>query len=160
VVCRFEQFSQVICLLQCLFQTTLLPVLERCGFAQGVQDLVQHSVVLERESSSMRPPQRTQNNRKLISQLQFPEYLFLQRQIRLRASFMQTLQQRGQLAPFVVLLNQRQCFQHQRFASRDLRAAIDMHELDFFFAEGCVGGVVFEFLFEFVAEDEVALAFV
>jgi hypothetical protein len=35
-----------------------------------------------------------------------------------------------------------------------------VHELDFFFAEGCVGGIVFEFLLEFVAEDEVALAFV
>jgi hypothetical protein len=35
-----------------------------------------------------------------------------------------------------------------------------VHELDFFFAEGGVGGVVFEFLLELVAEDEVALAFV
>lgn len=35
-----------------------------------------------------------------------------------------------------------------------------MDELDLFFAEGCIGGVVLEFLLEFVAEDEVALAFV
>jgi hypothetical protein len=33
-------------------------------------------------------------------------------------------------------------------------------ELYFFFAEGCIRGIVFEFLLEFVAEDEVALAFV
>lgn len=35
-----------------------------------------------------------------------------------------------------------------------------MDELDFLFAEGGVDRVVFEFLGEFVAEDEVALAFV
>jgi hypothetical protein len=33
-------------------------------------------------------------------------------------------------------------------------------EFYFFFTERCVGRVVFEFLLEFVAEDEVALAFV
>lgn len=73
---------------------------------------------------------------------------------------MQALEQTGQLSPFVILFNETQRFQDQRFASRDFGAAVDVDELDFLFAKGGVGGIVFEFLFEFVAEDEVALAFV
>lgn len=76
------------------------------------------------------------------------------------ASFVQALKERGQLTPFVVLLDQAQCLQDQRLASGDILSAVDMEERDLFVTESCVGRVVFQFLLELVAEDEMALALV
>jgi hypothetical protein len=48
----------------------------------------------------------------------------------------------------------------QRLASGDILSAVDVEERDFFVTKSSVGRVVFQFLLELVAEDEMALALV